>query len=156
DGLSLDEVLNLVMTMTGSWYKVINQRTIFVMPDNPQMRAKYEDQVIRTFYLSNADPTEVSQVVQQVSRLSTGGAAQIVAIPSKGANTITVRGPAAIVSIIEKIIQANDKPKAEIVIDVEILEVSRVRAKQLGLNLSQYTIGGIFSPEGRPGASAPS
>ena len=40
-----------------------------VRPDNPQMRSKYEDQVVRTFYLSNADPTEVSQVVSQVSRL---------------------------------------------------------------------------------------
>src|SRR5690349_8425121 len=73
DALSLEEVLNLVMTMTGSWYKVINQRTIFVMPDNPQMRAKYEDQVVRTFYLSNADATEVSQVLSQtVGRLQAG------------------------------------------------------------------------------------
>ncbi len=154
DGLSLEEVLNLVMTMTGSWFKVINQRTIFVMPDNPQMRSKYEDQVVRTFYLSHADATEVVQVVTQVARLQTAGAASIIAIPNKTANTITVRGPAAIVAIIEKVIQANDKPKAEILIDVEILEVDRTRLKTLGLDLSSYTIGAIFSPEGRPGTSS--
>ena len=36
--LSLQEALNLVMTMSQSWFKVINPRTIFVMADTPQMR----------------------------------------------------------------------------------------------------------------------
>jgi len=69
--------------------------------------------------------------------------------PSKTANTITVRGSAALVAIAEQVIENNDKPRAEIVIDVEILEVNRQRAKQYGLNLSQYAIGGVFSPRVR-------
>ena len=44
-------------------------------------------------------------------------------------------------------LESNDKPRAEVIIDVQILEVSRERAKQYGLNLSAYAIGGIFSPE---------
>jgi general secretion pathway protein D len=151
--LSLQEALNLVMTMSQSWYKVINPRTIFVMADTPQMRQKYEEQVVRTFYLSHADATEVNQIVSQVGRMSQAGAAQIVSLPNKTANTLTVRASAAIVNIIEKVILANDRPRAEVVVDVEILEVSRNRAKDLGLNLDQYSIGAIFSPEGRPGGS---
>jgi type II secretory pathway component GspD/PulD (secretin) len=151
--LSLQEALNLVMTMSQSWYKVINSRTIFVMPDTPQMRQKYEEQVVRTFYLSHADATEVNQIVSQVGRLQTAGAAQIVSLPNKTANTLTVRASAAIVNIIEKVILANDRPRAEVVVDVEILEVSRNRVKELGLNLSDYSITSIFSPEGRPGGS---
>ncbi len=151
--LSLQEALNLVMTMSQSWYKVINSRTIFVMPDTPQMRQKYEEQVVRTFYLSHADATEVNQIVSQVGRLQTAGAAQIVSLPNKTANTLTVRASAAIVNIIEKVILANDRPRAEVVVDVEILEVSRNRAKKLGLNLSDYSVSSIFSPEGRPGGS---
>lgn len=152
--LSLQEALNLVMTMSQSWFKVINSRTIFVMPDTPQMRQKYEEQVVRTFYLSHADATEVNQIVSQVGRLQTAGAAQIVSLPNKTANTLTVRASAAIVNIIEKVILANDRPRAEVVVDVEILEVSRDRAKDLGLNLSDYQIGTIFSPEGRPEGSS--
>jgi general secretion pathway protein D len=151
--LSLQEALNLVMTMSQSWYKVINSRTIFVMPDTPQMRQKYEEQVVRTFYLSHADATEVNQIVSQVGRLQTAGAAQIVSLPNKTANTLTVRASAAIVNIIEKVILANDRPRAEVVVDVEILEVSRNRVKELGLNLSDYSVTSIFSPEGRPGGS---
>jgi Flp pilus assembly secretin CpaC len=124
------------------------------MPDTPQMRQKYEEQVVRTFYLSHADATEVNQIVSQVGRLQTAGAAQIVSLPNKTANTLTVRASAAIVNIIEKVILANDRPRAEVVVDVEILEVSRARAKELGLNLDQYNVGAIFSPEGRPGGSS--
>ena len=52
--------------------------------------------------------------------------------------------------IIERMIAANDKPRAEIVIDVEILEVNRERVKRFGLNLGEYALGGIFSPEVAP------
>src|SRR5439155_24465433 len=58
-----------------------------------------------------------------------------------------------VVQIIEKIIEQNDKPRAEIVVDVEILEVDRQRAKTYGLNLSEYALGGIFSPEVSPTAT---
>ena len=55
------------------------------------------------------------------------------------------------VAIAERIIENNDKPRAEVVIDVEILEVNRTRVKQYGLNLSNYQIGLQFSPEGAAG-----
>jgi len=54
------------------------------------------------------------------------------------------------VSIFERIIQQNDKPRAEIVVDIEIMEVNRARVKSYGLNLSEYALGGIFSPEVSP------
>jgi hypothetical protein len=69
---------------------------------------------------------------------------------NKTANSITIRATMAFVQIFEKIIQQNDKPRAEIVVDVEIMEVNRQRVKQYGLNLSEYALGGIFSPEVSP------
>ena len=150
--LSLQEALNLVMTMSQSWFKVINSRTIFVMPDTPQMRQKYEEQVVRTFYLSHADATEVNQIVSQVGRLQTAGAAQIVSLPNKTANTLTVRASAAIVNIIEKVILANDRPRAEVVVDVEILEVSRDRAKSSGSISATIRSAPSSRPRGVPAA----
>jgi hypothetical protein len=75
--------------------------------------------------------------------------------PNKTANTLTVRASAPVMSIIEKMLESNDKPRAEVIIDVQILEVSRERAKQYGLNLSAYAIGGFFSPEVAPSESTP-
>ena len=55
--------------------------------------------------------------------------------------------------ILEQVIEQNDKPRAEIVVDVEILEVDRERAKTYGLNLSEFALGAVFSPEVSPSGS---
>jgi general secretion pathway protein D len=57
-------------------------------------------------------------------------------------------------AIITSMIEANDKPRAEIMIDVQILEIARGRAKEFGLNLSSYQAGLFFSPEQAPTAGA--
>jgi hypothetical protein len=55
--------------------------------------------------------------------------------------------------MVERVIAMNDKPRAEISVDVEILEVNRGNAKQYGLDLSAWSIGLAFSPESRPGGT---
>jgi general secretion pathway protein D len=153
DGITLEQALNIVLTTNGFFYKILNEKTILVIPDNTTKRGQYEEQVIRTFYISNADVAELAQLLNGVMS-GPGVTTRPLIQASKTANTITVRGSAALVAIAERVIENNDKPRAEIVVDVEILEVNRARAKQFGLNLSQYSIGGQFSPEGAPTATS--
>ena len=56
-------------------------------------------------------------------------------------------------AIVERVIAANDKPRAEVVIDVEILEVNRERAQRYGLDLARFAITTTFSPEVPPGSA---
>ena len=149
DGVTLEQALNQIMTMNQLSYKVLSERSIFVFPDTAPKHAQYDEQVIRTFYLSHADSTEVMQILSTIIRLP-GIAVQPAIAGNKTANTITVRGTSSVVGILEKIIEQNDKPRAEIVVDVEILEVDRSRSKNYGLELSDYSLGNIFSPEVSP------
>ena len=150
EGVPLESALGQIMAGAGLWYKVVDERTVLVIDDTPQKRQAYEDQVIRTFYLSHADPQELTQLVTTLTRIP-GATALIPSVAAnKSANSITVRGTRGMVEIIERIIESNDKPRAEVIVDVEILEVNRIRAQQYGLNLSQYAIGTVFSPEGPP------
>jgi general secretion pathway protein D len=149
DGATLEQALNQIMTMNQLSYKVLGEKSIFVFQDTPPKHAQYDDQVIRTFYLSHADSTEVQQILSTIIRLP-GIAVQPAIAGNKTANTITVRGTTSVVGILEKIIEQNDKPRAEVVVDVEILEVDRNRTKSYGLNLSEYAAGAIFSPEVSP------
>ncbi len=154
NGLTLEEALNQILSTNQLWYKVINDRTIMIINDNAQKRQMYEEQVIRTFFISNSDPQELVQLLNSITRIQGLPIAPVIAV-NKGANTITIRATRGVAEVIERIIETNDKPRAEIVVDVEILEVSRTRAKQYGLNLSQYAVGTIFSPEVSPsGGSA--
>ena len=156
-GVTLEQALQQIFAANQLFYKVLNERTIIVAQDSAAKRSQYEDQVVQTFFVSNADVSELQQALTQLVGTAVGGSTNTirpVIWPNKAANTITVRGSAAIVAIIEQIIEANDKPRAEIVVDVEILEVNRTRAKQYGLNLSSYAIGLNFSPDTGPATGA--
>jgi general secretion pathway protein D len=148
-GVTLEQALTQILSANQLFYKVINQNTIMVIPDTAQKRANYEEQVIRTFYVSHADATELSQMINTIIRVPAMAVQPMIA-PNKTANSITIRATTAVAAIIEKMIEANDKPRAEIVIDVQILEVNRGRAKTFGVDLSSYQIGAVFSPESDP------
>ncbi len=151
-GVTLEEALQQVLSANALFYKVINERTVLVIPDTAQNRARYEEQVIRTFYLSHADPTELVQLLNTIMRVP--GVPLVPAfVPNKTQNSVTIRASAPLVAIAERLIQANDRPRAEILLNVQILEVSRIRAKQFGLELGNYSIGAIFSPEVAPTTS---
>ncbi len=153
EGVTLNEALQQVMLSNQIFYKVLNERTIIIATDNTAKRQQYEEQVIKTFFISHADATELAQLVNTVI-LAPQMAIQPRIAANKTANTITVRAAAPVAEIIEQVIKINDKPRAEVIIDVQILEVSRERAKRFGLNLTDYALGGIFSPEQAPGGSS--
>ena len=153
EGVTLEQALQQLMLTNQLFYKVLNDRTIIVVQDTTAKRTQYEDQVVKTFFLSNADAQEVNQLLTGIIRLP-GMAVQPAFVPNKTANTITARASTAVMNIITRMIETMDKPRAEVMIDVQILEIARDRAKQYGLNLSNYQAGLFFSPEDAPASGA--
>ena len=148
--VTFEEALVHLLSSHGAFHKVVNPTTIVVVPDTPEKRADYEEHAIRTFYISHGDVEELVTLLSTVMRTpQMSEPPQFVA--NTTANSLTVRATTSALGIVERLIAANDKPRAEIIIDVEILEVNRERARQYGLDLSQYSIGAIFSPETAPG-----
>ena len=155
EGVSLEQALQQIMIANQLFYRTLSDRTIIIAADNTQKRTQYEEQVIRTFFVSHADATELSQLLVGLIRVA-GMAIQPQIVANKTTNTITIRATAPVVQIAERVIDANDKPRAEVMVDVQILEVSRERAKNYGLDLGSYSAALNFSPEAAPGAdSAP-
>jgi len=153
EGVSLEQALQQIMIANQLFYRTLNDRTIIVSADNSQKRLQYEEQVIRTFFVSHADATELTQLLTGLIRVA-GMAIQPQIVPNKTTNTITIRATAPVVEIAERIIESNDKPRAEVMVDVQILEVSRERAKRYGLDLGSYSAALNFSPEKAPGTDA--
>ena len=149
DNSTLEEALSQITASNQLFYKVQSPRIIIVVPDNVQKRAQYEEQVIRTFFISHADATELAQTLNTVIRVGGGQVAPSIS-PNKTANTIVVRATTAVMAIIERLIDVNDNPRAEILVDVQILEVNKNRTKQFGLDLGDYTIQTVFSPTADP------
>ena len=148
-GVTLEQALNQILMANQLFYKVLDPHTIIVVMDTAQKRLAYEEQVIQTFFISHADATELMNVVNGVVRIP-GLANPPMLSPNKTANTITIRASATMMKIFEAVIESNDKPRAELVIDVEVLEVNRTRARQYGIDLADYAANLVFSPGSTP------
>jgi hypothetical protein len=98
--------------------------------------------VIRTFYLSNGDAEQVTNVVRTMIEARN-------VFPLKALNAITIRDTADKVRIAEKIIEANDKAKAEVVVQVELVQLDLSRIRELGMAVS-----GFRDSEGNTSSSA--
>ena len=126
---ALEDALQAVSASTRNFYRVTAANTITVIPDTPAKRREYEEEIIRTFYLSNADVKETLDVLRLVvdnRRLS----------PVQGINAITIKDTPEKIDAAAKVISAIDKARAEVVIDVELLEVDRIKMREYGIEIA--------------------
>ena len=152
-GASLDQALDYLALVTKSFWKPLAGDTIFVTNDDPLRRGAYEEQVTKAFYLTNApsaqEVTDIANTVQRVTDMK-----KLLVHPAQ--NVIIARGDADRIGLAEKIIADLDKPKAEIIIDVVILSVSRNWERQLGMNLiglADSATNVLFNPRALLGAA---
>ena len=128
-GASLEDALTAVAASTRCFYRVTAPRTVTIIPDTPAKRREYEEEVIRTFYLSNADLKETIDLLRIVvdnRRIS----------PITATNALAIKDTPERIAAAARLISAIDKARAEVVIDVELLEVDRTRLKEFGLHLA--------------------
>jgi general secretion pathway protein D len=141
--LSFEEALKSVCYATKNFYRIIDERTVIVVPDLPQKRMQYEVNAIRTFYLSNlkADAAQgylMSMLIQRAQ----GKVPMLVF--DKDLNSVTIRDTPQVLEMAEKLIAIWDKPKGEVLIDLEIMEVSRLKLRQLGVSFDQNIVGARY------------
>jgi general secretion pathway protein D len=125
---TLDQALDYVAIQTKSFWKPLSNNTIFVTADNVTKRRDYEDMVVKTFYLSNVTTVQELQeiatavrAVTEVRRLFT----------YNGQYVIIIRGTVDQVALAEKLVLDLDKPKAEVVVDVVVMEMSKTKSREL-------------------------
>jgi general secretion pathway protein D len=143
--VAFQNALETLIRQENHFYKVIDTHTILLAADTPANRKTYEDLVIRTFYLSNGDVTETANAIRAL--LGT-----VHVSTNKAENAITVRDTADKISIAQRIIEQNDKEKAEVVVDVELLEITADKSQDLGPFLSLSTTASVL-PSGAVGTT---
>ncbi len=131
--VTAQDSLEILMRTANHFYKVLDEHTIIIADDTPQNRRTYEDQVIQTFFLSNAEIKDVMTMVRSLI-----GAKNVAA--NEQLNAIVLRDTADKVKVAEQIILANDKAKAEVLVDVELLQIDTNKLRELGLDLSSNQI----------------
>jgi general secretion pathway protein D len=126
---SLAGALASLTATTHTFYRVTAPRTITIVPDTPAKRREYEEQVVQTFYVSNADLKEVIdllRIVVDVRQIS----------PMTGVNAVSLKDTPERIAAAARLIAAIDKARPEVVINVELLQVDRSRLREYGLQLA--------------------
>ena len=143
NNVTLEEALSYVSLVTHTFWKPISRNAIFVTQESEPKRQEYQDEVVKVFYIQNASTpnefTEIFNGVRTGAKLSTG----IFQVASQ--NAIIARGSSDTMSIVEKLIHDLDRPKAEVIVDVMVMEVSKSRITTLGAALAGQT-GGLNIP----------
>jgi general secretion pathway protein D len=131
NNVTLLEALEIMQIKTRTFWKPLTATTLLVIPDNQSKRRDFEDQVIKTIYLSNSlaatDLTETVNALRQLLTLRN-------VVQSNALNAIIIRDTPDKVAIAEKIVQSIDKAKPEVIIDVAVMEADRDRIRDLGIS----------------------
>ena len=135
---TLRDALHALSDQTRTFYRVTAPRAVLIIPDTPTKRREYEEEVVRVFYLSNADLKETMDLLRMVldaRRIS----------PVTGTNALTLKDTPERIDAAARLLTAIDKARPEVIIDVELLEVDRTRLQEYGL---QFASPGSPGPNG--------
>lgn len=138
------KALDYVFLQENLFFQKLDRRTILVADQS--RRQQYQQLVVRTFYISNSDPDKAKALITQALPASVGRPQSIV-VSDKDTNSLTVRDTAENVKLIGDLLQSIDKERAEVVMDVNIYEVSRNDLLTFGNQLGS----GVFNLGGSPG-----
>jgi general secretion pathway protein D len=131
----LSEALQIVGTITGTFWKAITPNTIFVAADTRTKRMSLETQALQTFYLSNtAQQNDANELVTALRNVM-DPTVKAFLVPSQ--NAVVMRGTPDQLLMAQKLIDDLDRAHAEVVIDVAVLTVSEDKVRNLGLQLPQ-------------------
>jgi len=130
NGVTLSDALDILSLESKTFWRPVTSNTIFVASDTPAKRKELQQNVIKTFYLSNlSQPTELQDVVNAMRTILE--VSRIQQLPTQGA--IIVRGTPDQVALAEKLVGDIDKARPEVIVEVAIMQVRRDKLRDLGI-----------------------
>ena len=134
NNLTLEQALEVVCLESKAFTKAITENIIMVIPDTQPKRKDYEEEVLKTFYLSNTvtpqDLTEILTGLRQLFDLK-----RVQQLNSQ--NAIIIRATPDVLKLVSKVLDDIDKAKPEVVVQVEVLEARSDRLRVLGIQPGQ-------------------
>ncbi len=124
--VAFDNALSLLMESNQLNRKIINENTVIIYPRTPQKTIEYEELMVRTFYLANADPKQTTNMIRAILKV------QDIFVDDR-LNMMVIRDNPEIIRQAEKLIAAQDLPEPEVLLEVTVLEVKRDRLLNLGI-----------------------
>ena len=139
--VSVEDAVDLILLPNQLEKKVLSENTVLVYPNTPAKQREYQDLVMKTFYLENADVKTTLNLVRTMLKTKD------VFIDEK-LNLLVMRDTPEVVRIAEKLIAAHDRAEPEVVLELEVLEVDRTKLTELGVKWPDQVTFGVLDLSG--------
>lgn len=120
------EAIQMVLASSGLQKKDLSETTALVYPSNIQKLKEYQDLIIRSFYLNNSSAKQVSAMLKTMLKTKD-------IFVDDRLNMLVIRDTPEAIRVAEKLIAGNDLADPEVMLEMEVLEVSRNRLQELGI-----------------------
>ncbi|MEI8296892.1 MAG: secretin N-terminal domain-containing protein [Pseudomonadota bacterium] len=136
----IETAIDLVLGQNQLAREVLSSNMVMIYPNTPAKQKDYQDEIVKTFYLSDADPKQVQTLIKTIVNPK----AMFV---DDRTGTLVVRDTPEVIRMTEKLINSIDLPDAEVMLEVEVLEITHSNVLNLGI---QYPAGASFdmTPQG--------
>lgn len=120
------DAVSLLMLTNQLEQRVLDEHSVLVFPNTPAKVREYQQLSVRAFVLSSSDTKTVSNSLKTLLK------ARDIVVDEKQ-NMIIMRDSPEAIELAEKIVALHDQPEAEVMLDVEILEIKRAKLQQMGV-----------------------
>jgi general secretion pathway protein D len=124
--VSVEDTINLILLQNQLEKKVISDNTVFIYPGTPAKLKDYQDLKIRSFHLTNADPKLILSLIKTLIKTKD------IFIHEK-TNSVVMRDTPDAIRLAEKLVADQDIAEPEVMLEVEVMEVSSTRLSELGI-----------------------
>ncbi len=124
----LADALDLVLGAQGLTRRVVDERTALIFANTPEKKKEHQEMVVRVFHLNHTDAKTVGNMLRNTLRTSEP-------FVDERANIVTLRDSADVVALAERLVALHDSPDPEVMLEVEVLEISRSKLLNLGISL---------------------
>jgi general secretion pathway protein D len=124
----VEEAIDLILMQTQTAKRVMSDNSILIYPDTETKSREYAELKIRRFSMTNADPKNVMAMIKTMTKTKD-------MFVDEKTNALVVRDTPQIIRMVERLISAMDQPEPEVMLEVDVMEVSRDRLLALGIDL---------------------
>lgn len=124
---AVEETLDLILLQNQLEKRVLGENTVLVYPFTPTKSKDYQELKVRRFALVNADPKHVQNMIKTILKTKD-------IYVDERSNAVVIRDTAAVIRLAEKLVTSMDQPESEVMLEVELLDIDRNRALDLGID----------------------
>lgn len=140
----IEDVIRFLLVTNQLEQRVLSKNTLFIYPGTPQKQKDFQELQVRNFYLTNADAKQTANIIKSMVKT------RDILIDEK-LNLIVMRDTPEAIRVAERLIAAQDIAEPEVMLDVEVLEVSSNLLRELGIRFPEQISYSVVGAAGTPG-----